>query len=76
MLYQNLIPDMPQYQFTLQWQWYAGNWWMFLQGAAAMEAGAFLEGRHGSFPRARWSPDPGLFKHFGLPAVFGEGSAR
>lgn len=38
------VPGGPQYQFTLQWQWYAGNWWMFLQGAGAMEAVGYYPG--------------------------------
>ncbi len=37
-------PGGPQYQFTMQWQWYQGNWWMFLQGAGAMEAVGYYPG--------------------------------
>ncbi|HEX6682280.1 MAG TPA: neprosin family prolyl endopeptidase [Candidatus Limnocylindrales bacterium] len=37
-------PGGAQYQFTMQWQWYQGNWWMFLQGAGAMEAVGYYPG--------------------------------
>lgn len=38
------VPGGAQYQFTLQWKWYAGNWWMFLQGAGALEAVGYYPG--------------------------------
>jgi hypothetical protein len=37
-------PGGPQYQFTMQWQWYQGNWWLFLQGGGAMEAVGYYPG--------------------------------
>jgi len=34
----------PQYGFTMQWQYFAGNWWLFLKGAGAIEAVGYYPG--------------------------------
>jgi hypothetical protein len=39
----------PQYGFSMQWQYYQGNWWMFYQGTAV---GYYPGGIYGSGPLA------------------------
>jgi len=34
----------PQYGFMMQWKYYNGNWWLFLQGSGALEAVGYYPG--------------------------------